>query len=77
MAKMSVNREKLDKAIFLSDCNIKKICAKARISTQMMNYYRKGQYYPNVLIAVRLAEILNFKVEEIWNDRIGVTEEEV
>ena len=72
-SEMRVDKAKLDKAIFMSDYNIMTICKKAKVSSQMLNYYRRGLYYPNVLIAVRLAEILNFRVEDIWNDHVGRT----
>ena len=77
MSIVKVNRAKLDKAIYLSDYNIKTICKKAGVSTQMLSYYRNGKYYPNVIIAVRLSKILNFKVEEVWNDEIGNGQKEL
>jgi len=63
-----IEKEKFDKAVMLSDFNIKKLCEKAGITTQMLWYYRKGKYFPNVLIAVRLCKLLNVKVEDIWHD---------
>ena len=75
MAGIRVNRILLDKAIKESDYNIMTICKKTGVTPQMMWYYRKGQYYPNVLIAVKLCKILNLKVDEVWNDEFAIAEE--
>jgi len=61
-----INRNRLDKAIKMSDYSLKVIAKKSGITTQMFWHYRHEKYFPSVLTAIAIASTLGEKVEDLW-----------